>query len=60
MALDKMEKYHNFSNDFQVVSFTMVHKEALDNIVDMFEDEGGCSKANSFSHEHSQTTETGW
>jgi hypothetical protein len=39
MVLDKMEKYHHFSNDFQVVSFTMTNKEALDNIIDMFEDE---------------------
>ncbi|CAF0833302.1 unnamed protein product [Adineta ricciae] len=39
MALDRMEKYHSFSNDFQVMSFSKVDKMALDNIVDMFEDE---------------------
>ncbi|UJR22019.1 hypothetical protein I4U23_025086 [Adineta vaga] len=39
MALDRMEKYHSFSNDFQVMSFSKVDKVALDNIIDMFEDE---------------------
>lgn len=38
-ALDRMEQYHSFSNDFQVMSFSKVRKEALDNIIDMFEDE---------------------